>query len=257
MTMASSVGTGASAPTSTNVPVLLVEDDRYIQRSVSFQLSRQGYDVTCCDDGEEGLARALRGLYQVIILDIMLPRLDGLTACKRIRAAFPSLPIIITSARGTDVDKVTGLEFGADDYLAKPFSPAELEARIRAVRRRALAGRDPASLQRVTRGPITLDCPKREVWVRGQLVRLSRREFQILHLLMQNPGRVFSRETLLSHMWGHAYDGFTRAVDGHLSRIRRRLREYLPIDCIESIYGVGYRFVVPAGDGEAVAPPKE
>lgn len=246
--------TTTSADSGHQVPVLLVEDDRYIQRSISFQLSRQGYHVTVCGDGEDGLEHALRGVYQVVILDIMLPRLDGLTACRRIRAAYPALPIIITSARGSEMDRVAGLEYGADDYLAKPFSPTELEARIRAVRRRLRAGQEAEEASQVLqRGPISLDCAKREVRARGERVLLARREFELLRLLMRNPGRVFTRDALLTQIWGHAYDGYNRSIDSHLSRLRRLFRGY-GFDCIETVWGVGYRFAAPP-DSPVPAPP--
>ncbi len=228
------------------VTVLLVEDDRHIQRSVSYQLTRQGYDVTCCEDGEEALERALQGRFQVIILDIMLPRLDGLSICKRVRAAFPDLPVIITSARGTDLDKIAGLEFGADDYLAKPFSPAELEARIRAVRRRLGYGVDSARRQFAI-GDVVLDCDRRQIKIGETTCHLTPKEFEMMSLLMQAPGRVFTRETLLSQIWGYAYDGYNRAVDAHLHRLRTKLMECAPDrpELVEAIYGVGYRFRVP------------
>lgn len=235
--------TTGEAPTTTPVSVLFIEDDRHIQRSVSYQLSRQGYSVTCCDDGEEGLERALRGQHQVIILDIMLPKLDGLSICKRIRATRPDLPIIITSARGTDLDKITGLEFGADDYLAKPFSPLELEARIRAVRRRQ-AALEAGKARQLALGPVMLDYDRREVRIKGEPVKLTPKEFELLHLLMQSPGRVFSREALLAHIWGYAYDGYNRAIDAHVMRLRSKLQERLgnELELIEAVYGVGYRF---------------
>lgn len=236
--------TAADTRPVTPTSVLLIEDDRHIQRSVSYQLSRQGYEVTCCDDGEDGLEKALKGRFQVLILDVMLPRLDGLSVCKRVRAVYPDLPIIITSARGTDLDKITGLEFGADDYLAKPFSPAELEARIRAVRRRIVAGSDASSMRHITIGDVALNCDRREVCVLGEPIRLTPKEFELLHLLMQYPGRVFTREALLAHIWGYAYDGYNRAIDAHINRIRTKLQERLgdQPEFIEAVYGVGYRF---------------
>ncbi|MHB8734901.1 MAG: response regulator transcription factor [Terriglobales bacterium] len=229
------------------IAILLIEDDRHIQRSISYQLSRQGYQVTCCEDGEEGLEKALQGQHQVVILDIMLPRLDGLSICKRLRGTFPELPIIITSARGTDLDKITGLEFGADDYLSKPFSPAELEARIRAVRRRAQSGSEGPQPRLLELGQVTLDRDRRLVRVAGEPIRLTPKEFELLHLLMQHPGRVFTRESLLSHIWGYAYDGYNRAIDAHINRLRSKLQEPLAggPELIEAVYGVGYRFREP------------
>jgi DNA-binding response OmpR family regulator len=225
------------------IPVLFIEDDKHIQRSVSYQLNKQGYAVTCSDDGEDGLDRALKGQFEVVILDVMLPHLDGLTVCKRIRASFPDLPIIITSARGTDLDKITGLEFGADDYISKPFSPAELEARIRAVRRRMLAAIEANQFRKLTIGPIVLETDRHEVRVEDRLIRLTPKEFEVLHLLMRYPGKVFSREALLAHVWGYAYDGYNRAIDAHINRLRTKLIVGMKekIDIIESVYGVGYR----------------
>ena len=246
-------GTASGAPVtdgrtgSTPIPILLIEDDRHIQRSISYQLSRQGYQVTCCEDGEDGLDKALQGQHQVVILDLMLPRLDGLTICKRLRGTFPELPIIITSARGTDLDKITGLEFGADDYLSKPFSPAELEARIRAVRRRSKTGSDGPHPRLLELGQVSLDRDRRLVRVAGEPIRLTPKEFELLLLLMQHPGRVFSRESLLSHIWGYAYDGYNRAIDAHINRLRSKLQEPLADapEMIEAVYGVGYRFREP------------
>ena len=240
--------TAADAQSPGPTSVLLIEDDRHIQRSISYQLSRQGYSVTCCDNGEEGLERALRGTYQVIILDVMLPRLDGLSICKRIRAVFPDLPIIITSARGGEVDRISGLEFGADDYVVKPFSPVELESRIRAVRRRLMKSDGSMIPPRVLScGGVSLDCDRRSVVVEGEVIRLTAKEFELLRLLMSHPGRVFTREALLTQIWGYAYDGYNRAIDSHMNRIRIKLQERVGghAQFIEAVYGVGYRFRAP------------
>lgn len=231
--------TSESAP----MQVLLIEDDRNIQRSISFQLGRQGYEVICSEDGEDGLERALKHRYHVIVLDIMLPKLDGLSVCKRVRRVHPEQPIIITSARGTDLDKITGLEFGADDYLAKPFSPAELEARIRAVRRRLTAGREASEPKRIRVGQIVLDKDRREALCQDRAVRLTPKEFDLLYLLMRNPGRAFSREALLTQVWGYGYEGYHRAVDAQVNRLRAKFEASLGKagDVIEAVYGVGYR----------------
>lgn len=233
-----------AAASADNLPVLFVEDDHNIQRSVAFQLERQGYAVTCCANGEDGLNQALRGAYEVIILDVMLPLVDGLTICRRVRSVFPNVPIIITSARGTDVDKVMGLEVGADDYLSKPFSPAELEARIRAVRRRASGLMEGSGLFRFTRGPMTLDTRQCRVWIGGREAPLTARQFQLLSLLARHPGRVFSRETLQARLWARTFEG-ERAPDTHICRLRVLLSEYLSRNCIETVRLVGYRFLTP------------
>ncbi|MGH9534239.1 MAG: response regulator transcription factor [Terriglobales bacterium] len=226
----------ATAP----IPVLLVEDDRHVQRSLSFQLQKLGYAVTCREDGETGLAEAIRGEYGVVILDLMLPRLDGFRVCASLRAARPELPIVITSARVGEEDKVRGLDLGADDYLAKPFSLAELAARLRAVRRRT-PPEDAATP--IERGPLRLDRRRGELFAAGQPVRLSRREYQMIELLMAHPGRLFSREALLRRVWGDGNPNSARVVDQHLYTLRRRLREFLPQEFIEVVREMGVRFV--------------
>jgi DNA-binding response OmpR family regulator len=229
--------------------ILLVEDDRHIQRSVSYQLQRQGYKVTCCDDGESGLEEALRRRYSVAVLDVMLPKLDGLNLCKQLRAARREQPIILISARGSDLDKITGLEFGADDYLAKPFSPAELEARIRALRRRS--GGEPGAPGEVLEvGELVLDRDRHQLRKGDAVVRLTPKELALLKLMMSAPGRVFTRENLLAQVWGFSYDGYHRAVDAHINRLKSKMQEQFggEQDWVEGVYGVGYRFRDPAGE---------
>ncbi len=227
--------------------ILLVEDDRHIQRSVSYQLQRQGYKVTCCDDGEAGLEEALRRRYSVAVLDVMLPKLDGLSLCKQLRAARREQPIILISARGSDLDKITGLEFGADDYLAKPFSPAELEARIRALRRRAGGGEVSAPSELLQVDDLVLDRDRHQLRKGEAVVRLTPKELALLKLMMSAPGRVFTRENLLAQVWGFTYDGYHRAVDAHINRLKSKMLEQFGEgpDCIEGVYGVGYRFRDP------------
>lgn len=246
----------ASAPASAPQPrddagrggiILLVEDDRNIQRSVSFQLQRQGYKVTCCDDGERGLEEALRRRYAVAVLDVMLPSLDGLSLCKQLRAKRPDQAIILISARGSDLDKITGLEFGADDYLAKPFSPAELEARIRALRRRVGGFTESGEPAMLEVGGVALDRERHHLRVGNAVVRLTPKELALLRLMMSAPGRVFSRENLLAQVWGFSYDGYHRAVDAHINRLKAKIEKELgaPTDWLEGVYGVGYRIRDP------------
>ncbi|TAN20881.1 MAG: response regulator transcription factor [Acidobacteria bacterium] len=225
-------------------PVLLIEDDAHIRRSIVYQFHRQGYRVTCCADGEAGLEEALKHNYCVVILDLMLPKLDGFTVCKQLRQSRKDLPIIIISARGSDIDKITGLGLGADDYVAKPFSPAELEARVRALRRRT-GSFEP---EPIAAGGMVLDCTKYQLTIGGAVVRLTPKELKILRLLMNSPGRVFTRENLLTQVWGVAFEGYHRAIDAHMSRLKIKLLEQAgePPDWLESVYGVGYRFRDPA-----------
>lgn len=236
----------APPPAKGELPVLLVEDDRHIQRSIAFQLQHQGYRVICREDGESGLSAALRHNFSVVVLDVMLPKLDGLHLCQQLRQSRKDLPIIIISARGSDTDKISGLEYGADDYLAKPFSPAELEARIRALRRRSSpAGTEVAEVTRL--GAIVLDEGRCQVTVDGVVVRLTPKEQALLRLLLKAPGRVFTRENLLAQVWGLAYDGYHRAVDAHIARLKAKLTEQVgePPEWLETIYGVGYRVREP------------
>lgn len=237
---------------SAGVRILLIEDDPNIQRSVSYQLTRQGYDVTCCGDGERGLDQALHADYDVMLLDVMLPKLDGLRICRRVRAVRPQQLIILISARDSDMDKITGLEYGADDYLSKPFSPAELEARIRALRRRASAALQVAEAAVLEVGGITLDCGRHELRSGAGAVRLTPKELALLRLLMSAPGRVFTRENLLAQVWGFSHPGYHRAVDAHINRLKAKLTGRLGSapEWLEGVYGVGYRFRDP---GEANA----
>lgn len=231
------------------IPVLLVEDDRHVQRSLAFQLQKLGYAVTCREDGETGLTEAMRGDYGVVILDLMLPRLDGFHVCASLRQARPGLPIVITSARDGDEDKVRGLDLGADDYLAKPFSLAELAARLRAVRRRRAAAPDPAAWAPLVHGPLRLDRQRGQLVVNGQPVQLRRREYQLIELLMAHPGRLFSRETLFRRLWGTESPSDPRVVDQVLYTLRRRLREHAPGEFIEGVREMGVRLVLDRGDG--------
>lgn len=228
--------------------VLLIEDDRNIQRSISFQLQRQGYRVTCCQDGETGLAEALRRQYSAVVVDVMLPLLDGLSLCKQVRRERPGQPLILISARNSDLDKITGLEFGADDYLSKPFSPAELEARIRALCRRTQASGFMTEAGGVLAvGEVLLDVSRHEARVGHAAVRLTPKELALLRLLMGAPGRVFTRENLLAQVWGVSSPSYNRAVDAHINRLKAKLAQISPPGqtWVEGVYGAGYRFCEP------------
>ncbi|MGH9465733.1 MAG: response regulator transcription factor [Terriglobales bacterium] len=225
---------------SEGAPILLIEDDPHIRRSICYQFQRQGYKITCCEDGESGLDEALRHRYSVVVLDLMLPKLDGLSVCRQLRETRRDQPIIIISARGSDMDKITGLGLGADDYLTKPFSPAELEARVRALRRRA----DVFEVEPIRAGGMVLDCSRHHLTVGSILVHLTPKEMALLKLLMGAPGRVFTRENLLAQVWGSSFEGYNRAVDAHMSRLKTKILEQAGTapEWLESIYGVGYRF---------------
>jgi DNA-binding response OmpR family regulator len=225
--------------------VLLVEDDARLGAMVAEYLGRHDLDVTVAPDGERGLAALRRGRFDVVLLDVMLPGIDGLEVCRRLRAApeWAALPVVMLTARGEDVDKIVGLELGADDYLAKPFNPRELLARIRAVLRRGTAG--PARA-RFTAGGLTLDFDAREVTVDDHRVVLTHYEFELLATLARAGGRVLSREQLMDALRGQEYEAFDRSIDVHVSKLRAKLeKDPKAPRYIKTVRGVGYALVRP------------
>lgn len=225
----------------------MVEDDKELCDFLKDYLAREGFEVEAVHTGEEALQRFREEGLDLVILDLVLPGMDGLEVCRRIRA-FSEVPIIILTAKGEEADRVAGLELGADDYVVKPFSPRELLARIKAVLRRV---RPPCEEgERLSFSDLTLDMGRREVVVRGRAVELTRKEFDLLWFLARYPGRVFTREQILAHAWGEAYpESDERTVDQHVRRIRKKLREAGARSRIETVWGVGYRFR-PGGEGE-------
>jgi DNA-binding response OmpR family regulator len=223
--------------------VLIIEDDPNVAEVVGRYLSREGYEVEIATDGASGLERALSDPPELVVLDLMLPNLGGLEVCKRIRAAAP-VPVIILTALGEEADRIVGLELGADDYVAKPFSPRELTARVKAVLRRA-SGPLAASAARpalLRAGALEVDVTAHEARLAGDLVALTAKEFDLLSYLMENPRRAFRREELLERVWGFSY-GDTSTVTVHI----RRLREKIEADpsaprYVTTVWGVGYRF---------------
>ena len=222
--------------------ILVVDDEKLLVKGIKFNLENEGYQVDACYDGESAVQMARNGGYSLIILDLMMPGLDGLEACQQIRS-FSTVPIIMLTARSEDSDKLLGFESGADDYVTKPFNILELKARVRALLRRSgmTAQKDRGS--RLTAGPITVDADERAAWRSGERVELTAKEFDLIDLLMRNPGRVYSRENLLNVVWGYEYAGDYRTVDVHV----RRLREKLELDPANPEYiltkwGVGYYF---------------
>jgi DNA-binding response OmpR family regulator len=225
--------------------VLLVEDDARLGAMVAEYLGRHDLDVTVALDGERGLAALRRGRFDLVLLDVMLPGLDGLEVCRRIRATpeWAALPVVMLTARGEDVDKIVGLELGADDYLAKPFNPRELLARIRAVLRRGAAG---ASRARFTAGGLVIDFEAREVTVDGRRVVLTHHEFELLAALARASGRVLSRDQLLDGLRGHEAEAFDRSIDVHVSKLRAKLeKDPRAPRYIKTVRGVGYALVRP------------
>jgi two-component system, OmpR family, response regulator len=226
--------------------VLLVEDDTRLGAMVAEYLGRHDLDVTVAPDGERGLTALRRGRFDVVLLDVMLPGLDGLELCRRIRAApeWVALPVLMLTARGEDVDKIVGLELGADDYLAKPFNPRELLARIRAVQRRGAAD---APRARFSAGSLVIDYDAHEVTLDGRRVGLTHHEFALLAALARAGGRVLSREQLMDALRGTAYEAFDRSIDVHVSKLRAKLeKDPRAPRYIKTVRGVGYALVRPS-----------
>ena len=225
--------------------VLLVEDDARLGAMVAEYLGRHDLDVTVAPDGERGLAALRRGRFDVVLLDVMLPGIDGLEVCRRLRAApeWAALPVLMLTARGDDVDKIVGLELGADDYLAKPFNPRELLARIRAVLRRGAGG---APRVRFSTGGLAIDFDAREVTVDGRRIVLTHHEFELLATLARAGGRVLSRDQLMDAVRGHDAEAFDRSIDVHVSKLRAKLeRDPRAPRYIKTVRGVGYALVRP------------
>ena len=216
--------------------ILVVDDEKTLVKGIVFNLENEGYTVDACYDGESAVELARKNDYAVILLDLMMPRLNGLEACQRIRE-FSTVPVIMLTARSEGADKLMGFESGADDYITKPFDILELKARIRALIRRSGIAAD-ASL---SCGHIRLDPERRRVTRDGQEVDLTAKEFDLIELLMRNPGKVYSREMLLDLIWGVTYQGEIRTVDVHIRRLREKL-ELQPNapQYIQTKWGVGY-----------------
>ena len=224
--------------------ILVVDDEKLLVKGIKFNLENEGYTVDACYDGESAVNMARTGEYDLIILDLMMPKKDGLEACQEIRG-FSTVPIIMLTARSEDADMLMGFESGADDYVTKPFNILALKARVRALLRRASmsAAQEPAKTSVLTRGHISVDTERRSAYKNGVDIELTMKEFDLIEFLMKNPGRVYSRENLLDLVWGYDYQGDTRTVDVHI----RRLREKLELDpahpeYIVTKWGVGYYF---------------
>ncbi len=227
--------------------ILLVDDEQPIQTLLSFPLQRDGYDVVTVADGRDALARFGEQHFDLVVLDLMLPKMDGLEVCRRLRSQAgngKTVPIIMLTARSEEIDKVLGLELGADDYITKPFSVREFRSRVKAaLRRAALARTDPADEAPILTLELVIDPAKRTVDVRGETVPITFVEFEILSALARSPGRVFTRDMLLTRVWGDSAYRDPRTIDVHI----RHLREKLELDAKDPEYlftvrGVGYRF---------------
>ena len=223
--------------------VLVVDDEKLIVKGLRFSLEQEDMEVDTAYDGEEAVEKAREGNYDIILLDLMLPKLDGLSACQQIRE-FSDVPIIMLTAKGEDMDKILGLEYGADDYITKPFNILEVKARIKAIMRRTTSRGVQEQNERIVEvGDLVLDCDARRVQVSGREVNLTAKEFDVLELLVLNPNKVYSRENLLNLVWGYEYPGDVRTVDVHIRRLREKIEEN-PSDpkYVHTKWGGGYYF---------------
>ena len=223
--------------------VLVVDDEKLIVKGIRFSLEQDDMEVDCAYDGEEALELARQNQYDMILLDVMLPKMTGFEVCQQIRE-FSNVPIVMLTAKGDDMDKILGLEYGADDYITKPFNILEVKARIKAIiRRTTRRSGDRESVKMVEKGGMRLDCDGRRVYIGDKEINLTAKEFEVLELLMKNPGKVYSRESLLKLVWGNDYPGDVRTVDVHIRRLREKI-ESVPDEpvYVRTKWGVGYYF---------------
>ena len=223
--------------------ILVVDDEQVLVKGVKFNLENEGYAVETAYDGKTAVELARNGDFDLILLDLMMPEVDGLTACMQIRE-FSNVPIIMLTARGEDTDKLLGFEYGADDYVTKPFNILELKARIRALLRRAgAASQQEDKRELLTAGAISLDPAQRVALRDGEVVELTAKEYDLIELLLRNPRRVYSRESLMDLVWGYTYAGDYRTVDVHIRRLREKLEQNpAEPEYILTKWGVGYYF---------------
>lgn len=226
--------------------ILIIEDERPMAEAIEFSLKKEGYDVDIALDGEAGWKMCESGAHDLILLDLMLPGVDGIEICRRVRQEH-STPVIILTARDTDVDKILGLEMGADDYITKPFNMRELLARVKAVLRRVKAEKEDPSKRRLEAGEIAIDGERHEVKVSGDVVEMPLMEYRLLEIFLKNPGKALPREHLIGKAWGGDFYGQTKTLDVHIRRLREKIeKDPAKPEHIVTVRGVGYRF--EAGD---------
>ncbi|OOO00357.1 MAG: DNA-binding response regulator [Epulopiscium sp. Nele67-Bin004] len=222
--------------------VLVVDDEKLIVKGIAFSLAQEGWEVDAAYDGEEALNRVKSEAYDVMVLDLMIPKYNGLEVCQLVRE-FSSIPIVMLTAKGEDMDKIMGLEYGADDYITKPFNILELKARIKAILRRSSTGSKDKTKKTIEVGELKLELTGKRVFLQNQEVNLTTKEFDMLELFATHPGKVYNREQLLSTIWGADYPGDVRTVDVHVRRLREKIEpnpgqpQY-----IHTKWGVGYYF---------------
>ncbi len=223
--------------------VLVVDDEKLIVKGIRFSLEQDGMEVDCAYDGEEALEMIQNHEYDIILLDVMLPKLTGFEVCQQLRE-FSSVPVVMLTAKGDDMDKILGLDYGADDYITKPFNILEVKARIKAIMRRTRKKAPEKESRRVVdKGEFHLDCESRRLNIAGREINLTAKEFNLLELMALNPNKVYSRDHLLNAVWGYDYPGDVRTVDVHIRRLREKI-EQKPSEpkYVHTKWGVGYYF---------------
>lgn len=226
--------------------ILVIEDDPDINKLVSMNLTDMGYQIESCDRGARGLQMAMSGAFDLIVLDVMLPEMDGLEICRRLRAANNFIPILMLTARDSEADRVVGLEMGADDYLTKPFSVRELQARVKAMLRRVEMLTKTSAVETKSSlvfGDLEIHSDKRQVHIGRELIELTSTEFDLLLYMAKQPGLVFSRSQLLDKVWGYQHAGYEHTVNSHINRLRTKLeKDASKPEYVLTVWGVGYKF---------------
>lgn len=222
--------------------ILVVDDEKLIVKGIRFSLEQDGMEVDCAYDGEEALEYAKQCEYDLVLLDVMLPKLDGFQVCQRIRE-ISDMPIVMLTAKSEDMDKILGLEYGADDYITKPFNILEVKARIKAIMRRTAKKEESQPSSVIIKGTMKIDCESRRIFIENKEINLTAKEFDVLELLATNPNKVYNRENLLNLIWGADYPGDARTVDVHIRRLREKI-EANPSEprYVHTKWGVGYYF---------------
>ena len=222
--------------------VLVVDDEKLIVKGIKFSLVQDDMEVDCAYDGEEALEMAKKTEYDIVLLDVMLPKMNGFEVCQMIRE-FSNMPIIMLTAKGDDMDKILGLEYGADDYITKPFNILEVKARIKAIMRRSSKKPVEEEKKIFEKNDLKIDCDSRRVFILGKEVKLTAKEYDLLELLAFHPNKVYSRENLLNTVWGYDYPGDVRTVDVHIRRLREKIEKNPgEPEYIHTKWGVGYYF---------------
>ncbi|WP_340103758.1 response regulator transcription factor [Rhodohalobacter sp. 8-1] len=227
----------------TNESILVVEDNKDLVNLLEINLSDEGYQVQTAMDGEAALEAFNQQEPSLIVLDVMLPKMDGFDVCKEIRSKNKQVPILMLTAKSEEVDKVLGLEIGADDYMTKPFSIREFLARVKAIIRRSNTASTPAKQSKLSYKDLVVDPDKRRVSLQGEMIELTSKEYDLLLLFFSNPGKAYSREELLNIVWGYSYEGYSHTVNSHINRLRSKIEDDpSEPDYIKTVWGVGYRF---------------